>query len=78
MLDWVEVWRVWRPFHDDEAVGLKKAIGLCRGVNRGVVLLEDEFSHRRHHNGIVRGLLEAIETFKEGEEAVFEGSDVVC
>jgi len=77
VLNWVEIWQVWRPFHDDEAVGLKKVISLYKGMNKGIVLLKDKFSHRGHYNRIIERLLEAIETFNEGEEAVFEGGDVV-
>jgi hypothetical protein len=47
-------------------------------MNRHIILLEDVLPHRGHCNRVVGGLLEAIETFKEGEEAVFEGCDVVC
>ena len=57
---------------------MKKVISLCRGVNRGIVLLEDEFSHRGHCDRIIERLLEAIEMFNEGKEAVFEGDDIVC
>jgi len=47
-------------------------------MNKGIILLEDEFSHRGHCDRIIGRLLEAIETFNEGEKAIFESSDVVC
>ena len=78
MLNWVEIWRVWRSLHNDKAVELKKVIDLYKGMNRGIVLLEDEFSHRGHCDRIIRRLLEAIEMFNEGEKVIFESGDVVC
>lgn len=57
---------------------MKKVIGLYRGVKRGIVLLKDEFFHHNHCDRIIERLLEAIETFNEKEEAIFESGDVVC
>jgi len=44
---------------------MKKAIGLYRGMNRGIVLLEDEFSYHGHRDRIIERLLEVIEMFNE-------------
>jgi hypothetical protein len=47
-------------------------------MNGRVILLEDVLPHGSHCDRVVGGVLEAIETFEEGEEAIFEGGDVVC
>ena len=46
-------------------------------MNKGIILLEDAFTHHSYCDSIVEGLFDTIETFNKREEASFEGSDVV-